>query len=275
MTQPRLRTTRSRVSHDRWLISYADFITLLFALFVVLFAFAKADQKKQIQVAAAITGAFHEMGVFTGSASSEQASAPTGAVMTEEIVSTAKVKDDLDQMRHELEKTLSKEIEKKSVSIEMTREGLVISLREAGFFASGSATPKPESVPVLRQIAEKLGRSPYDMRVEGHTDNIPIHTAEFDSNWELSSLRATRIARIFLDLQAIPPERISAAGFAEFHPVASNDTEDGRAKNRRVDLVILPRTKMNFAGAEYQHPSGVWHKITDDDQAAPPPTPKK
>ena len=126
--------------------------------------------------------------------------------------------------------------------------------------------PKPESVPVLRQIADKLGRSPYDMRVEGHTDNIPIHTVEFDTNWELSSSRATHIARIFLELHAIPAERLSAAGFAEFHPVASNDTAEGRSKNRRVDLVILPRTTINFNAPGLERPTGAWHKITDDDK---------
>ena len=129
----------------------------------------------------------------------------------------------------------------------MGRDGLVISLREAGFFDSGSATPKPEALPTLRQIAERLGATPYDVRIEGHTDNVPIHNAEFDSNWELSSARATRIARLFLEMKAIPPDRISAAGYAEFHPVASNDTAEGRAENRRVDLVVMPRTKIDFA----------------------------
>jgi acetylglutamate kinase len=140
------------------------------------------------------------------------------------------------------------------------------SLREAGFFDSGSATPKPEALPTLRQIATRLGATPYDLRVEGHTDDVPIHTAEFDSNWELSSARATRIARLFLEMKAIRPERISAAGYAEFHPVASNDTAPGRAENRRVDLVVLPRTKLNFAATDGSGgPSGDWRKITDGD----------
>ena len=109
----------------------------------------------------------------------------------------------------------------------MGRDGLVISLREAGFFESGSATPKAEALPTLRQIAGRLGPTPYDLRIEGHTDNIPIHTAEFDSNWELSTARATHIARLFLEMKAIPADRLSAAGYAEFHPVASNDTAGG------------------------------------------------
>ncbi len=146
----------------------------------------------------------------------------------------------------------------------MGRDGLVISLREAGFFDSGSATPKPEALPTLRTIAARLGATPYDLRIEGHTDNVPIHTAEFDSNWELSSARATRIARLFLEMKAIPPDRISAAGFAEFHPVAANDTAAGRAENRRVDIVVLPRTKLDFAAPSGAQSSGPWRKITDE-----------
>ena len=107
----------------------------------------------------------------------------------------ARVKDDLEHIRRELEQTLSNQVAQHTVSIQMGRDGLVISLREAGFFSSGSATPGPTRSPTLRQIAASLGRTPYDLRIEGHTDNMPIHTAEFDSNWELSAARATRIAR--------------------------------------------------------------------------------
>jgi chemotaxis protein MotB len=101
------------------------------------------------------------------------------------------------------------------------------------------------------------------VRVEGHTDNLPIHNVEFDSNWELSSARATAIARVILSLDAIPPQRLSVAGFAEFHPVASNTTPEGRAENRRVDLIILPRTKLNFAATPVSTSDGRWAKITD------------
>jgi chemotaxis protein MotB len=146
----------------------------------------------------------------------------------------------------------------------MGRDGLVISLREAGFFDSGSASPRPGTLKTLRQIADTLGRTPYDVRVEGHTDNVPIHNAAFDSNWELSSARATRIARIFLDFHSIPPDRIAAAGYAEFHPIASNDSDEGRAENRRVDLVVMPRTQLHFTASE-SATIGRWKKITDDD----------
>ena len=164
--------------------------------------------------------------------------------------------------------TLSNQVATHTVSINMGRDGLVISLREAGFFASGSAVPKPEPCQLCGRLPRRLGATPYDLRIEGHTDNIPIHNAEFDSNWELSAARATHIARLFLDQKLIPPDRISAAGYAEFHPVATNDTPEGRAENRRVDLVVLPRARINFASPAQAVPqsqaTGAWRKITDE-----------
>ena len=232
-----------------------------------------------MQVSQSIDAAFRSLGIFPdskrqpGSAASSAANGidkpliPMNIVMGEDVLAPAQVQEDLGHIRREMEQTLSNQIAQHTVSIQMGRDGLVISLREAGFFSSGSATPTPESLATLRQIAASLGRTPYNLRIEGHTDNIPIHTAEFDSNWELSSARATRIARIFLDLQAMPPERLSAAGYAEYHPVASNDTAEGRAQNRHVDLVVLPRTKINLSEPSSSHPTGPWRKITDGDPA--------
>ena len=269
-----MRAPRSRVSHERWLVSYADFITLLFSFFVVLYAFARADQKKQVQVSVAIDTAFRSLGIFPeaarkatsaagAAASADQPLMPMNIVMGEDVLAPAQVKEDLNRIQRELTQTLSDQVAAHTVSIQMGRDGLVISLREAGFFDSGSAAPKPETLPTLRQIAVRLGATPYDLRIEGHTDNVPIHTADFDSNWELSSARATRIARLFLEMRAVRPERLSAAGYAEFHPVASNDTAQGRAENRRVDIVVLPRTKINFAAQDGGTSNGDWRKVTD------------
>jgi chemotaxis protein MotB len=274
----RARAHRSRVSHDRWLVSYADFITLMFAFFVVLYASAKADQKKQVEISSAIDAAFRSLGIFPdamrkpsdragAAASTDHPIVPMNIVMGEDVLSPAAVKDDLERIRRDLTQALSDQVATHTVSVKMGRDGLVISLREAGFFASGSATPKPDTLPTLRQIAARLGATPYDLRIEGHTDNIPIHNGEFDSNWELSSARATRIARLILDRKLIAPDRVSAAGYAEFHPVATNETPEGRAENRRIDLVVLPRAKINFATpAQAASPSqtGAWRKITDE-----------
>lgn len=269
------RSRKPHLSQDRWLVSYADFITLLFAFFVVLYSASKADQKKQVQVAESIHTAFRSLGIFPDAErrsngankatdATDKPVIPMNIVMGEDVLAPAKVKEDLEKIRRKLQQTLSNQIAQHTVSIQMGRDGLVISLRAAGFFNSGSATPRPETMAALRQVAASLSQTPYDLRIEGHTDNIPIHTGEFDSNWELSTARATRMARLFLELKAMPPDRLSAAGYAEFHPVASNDTPDGRAQNRRIDLVILPRTKVNLSMPRVPHATGAWRKITDD-----------
>jgi chemotaxis protein MotB len=268
------RPSRPRVSHDRWLVSYADFITLLFAFFVVLYAFAKSNQQKQMQVSDSIDAAFRSLGIFPDSArrpihsavasGADKPEIPMNIVMGEDVLAPAQVKNDLEHIQRDLQQTLSNQVATHTVSIHMGRDGLVISLREAGFFNSGSADPKPASLPTLREIAERLGKTPYDLRIEGDTDNIPIHNAQFADNWALSTARAVNIARVFLALKVIPPERISAAGYAEYHPVASNATSEGRAENRRVDLVVLPRTQVDFAAPSVPHSTGAWRKITDD-----------
>ena len=190
---------------------------------------------------------------------------PMNIIMGEDVLAPARVKEDLEGLRREMQQTLSNEVATHLPSqSRWVMMVLVISLREAGFFNSGSAIPKPETMNTLRRIATSVGRTPYDLRIEGHTDNVPIHNYEFDSNWELSSARATRIARIFLDFKAIPANRLSAAGYAEFHPVDSNDTAEGRAQNRRVDLVVLPRTRVNFSSLNSLSTGGQWRKITDD-----------
>lgn len=274
----RARVHRSRITHERWLISYADFITLLFGLFVVMYAFARADHKKQVEVSVGIDTAFKSLGIFPGASrdpskgsaqsGTEGAVMPMNIVMGEDVLAPAQVKDDLERIRRDLQQRLSNQVAQHTVSLRMGRDGLVISLREAGFFDSGSAIPHPEALTTLRQVAASLGQTPYDLRIEGHTDNTPIHTGHFDSNWELSAARATGIARILLNLHVLTPDRLSAAGYAEFHPVDSNATPEGRANNRRVDLVILPRTKINFANLSLPTPPGhpnSWHKITDGD----------
>jgi chemotaxis protein MotB len=266
---------RSHVNHERWLVSYADFITLLFAFFVVLYASSKADQKKQQQVSEAINSAFYALGLFpdkshtpsnlrnVSTISRDEAVTPMNIVMGEDVMSPAMVKEDLVRVQKQLEQILSSQIAQHTVSIAMGKDGLVISLREAGFFSSGSSIPHPGTLPVLHQIAEALGRTAYLVRIEGHTDNVPIHNEAYDSNWELSSARATRIVRIFVETKDISPERISAAGYAEYHPVATNATEAGRAENRRVDLVVMPRTRTNLAMPDGDAAKGAWRKITD------------
>lgn len=247
-------------NHERWLVSYADFITLLFAFFVVLYSTAQVDQKKVGKLAMAIQVAFQELGVFQASSmkipvdmsepmpfdtvQSIENMPHTGA-LGRAVPSTtgpgSAHSGDMGSLRHELEAMLAPEISRQEVTLRYEPDGLVVSLSELGFFDSGSAEMKPKSHQTFSRIAHLLATNGYRVRIEGHTDNVPIHTAQFASNWELSTARATGLVSLLIVSYQYAPDRLSAAGYAEFHPVASNGTEEGRALNRRVDLVILTK----------------------------------
>jgi len=276
----RRKRRSSHANHDRWLVSYADFITLLFAFFVVLYASSQVDKRKVGKLALAIQVAFQEMGVFQASTTevpidlsdpmpfstaqaieNSQRTASLGRIASHPDGSpdTSRENGDLAQLQAELETTLSPEIKRKEIAMRREPDGLVISLREVGFFESGSAQMKSASMAAFDRIAGMLRQHDYRLRIEGHTDNAPIHTAQFPSNWELSTSRATEIVRLLIVRDGFGPDRLSAAGFAEYHPVATNLTAEGRGMNRRVDIIILGQTPaqapMAQAGTQAQTPA--------------------
>ena len=248
----RRRKVRAHANHDRWLVSYADFITLLFAFFVVLYASAQVDQKKINRIAWAIQVAFQQFGVAVPANAKVPLDLdqpiplpPSPAKSSEplQIPKPAEInpQDDpnLTALQSELEQALEKEIAVHAVALHREIEGLVISLREFGFFDSGAISLRQSALPALDRIASVLGERPWKLRIEGHTDNVPIHTSQIASNWELSTARASELVRVLIVRYHFIPERLSAAGYAEYHPIASNATTQGRAQNRRVDLVVL------------------------------------
>jgi chemotaxis protein MotB len=245
----RKKKKHEHVNHERWLVSYADFITLLFAFFVVLFASSQANKAKQTELSAAMQSAFTPMGVFEAHSKTppltDRRSAPVNSTPAAMPLPLPSVRvESAEETEKHLNRLLAEQvaaghIPPGSVTMRITTEGLVISLHEAGFFPSGSAEVRAASIPLLSSLAKTLPTGP--LRIEGHTDNVPIHTTQFATNWELSTARATTIARLLLERGPIDPANLSAAGYAEFHPVASNTTEDGRAQNRRVDIILLRR----------------------------------
>lgn len=232
-------------NHERWLVSYADFITLLFAFFVVLYASSQVDKRKMGQLAAAIQHAFHEMGVLHGDSvsSREVLPPPEGGELSqlakEEIAEPAMSRPDVSGLKRELEVALAEEIKRQEVAMQIGPEGLIVSLREMGFFDSGSAELRPDAEQAFGRIAGLLLQYGCWVRVEGHTDNLPIHTSQFASNWELSTARSTEVIRKLIVEYGFAPARLSAAGYGEYHPAADNRTPAGRRQNRRIDLVIL------------------------------------
>lgn len=258
----RRKRRHSHANHERWLVSYADFITLLFAFFVVLYASSQVDKRKVGRLALAIQVAFQEMGVFEAStteipidSSTPMPFSTAQAIENSERVAslgriasspngspgTSVENGDLAELQAELETALATQIEHKEIALRREPDGLVISLREVGFFESGSAQMKAASQSAFDRIAGMLRQRDYRLRIEGHTDDAPIHTAQFPSNWELSTSRATEIVRLLIVRDGFGPSRLSAAGYAEYHPVASNLTVEGRGMNRRVDIVVLGR----------------------------------
>jgi chemotaxis protein MotB len=231
----RRRRTKDSVSQDRWLVSYADFMTLLFALFVVLFASTYRDSQAIKKVSDAVKSGFVDLGAFT--ATSSKSTTP-GADHAQKSLSVSNGVDPV-ELNRKLSKALGKEIERQEVNLRMTPEGFVISLHELGFFDSGKAELKPGATEKVKKIASVLTQYGLDMRVEGHSDNIPIHNGAFNSNWELSTARATAVAMMLIKEAGIDPKTLSIAGYGQYHPAASNDTQEGRASNRRVDIVII------------------------------------
>jgi chemotaxis protein MotB len=257
----RYRKLRVDVLHRR-VVSYADFITLLFAFFVVLYASSQVDKRKVGKLAVAIQVAFQQLGVFETSNTqiplSDSEQVPFSQVQVvenserttdfEHFVQPMKgVLSPMKNIQSELEKALAEEIKSKIVDVKLRRDGVVVSLREVGFFESGSATMRASSKSAIDRLTAILASRSEFLRIEGHTDNVPIHSKRFDSNWELSSARATEMVKLFIESYGIDPARLSAAGYSEFHPVSRNETPEGRAQNRRVDIVILNPTRSDLS----------------------------
>jgi chemotaxis protein MotB len=234
----RRRKKHGAPNHERWVVSYADFMTLLFAFFVVLFASSQADTKKQKALAQAMQAAFSQSAPEVGGAGVvvPVTDDPYEAMARAELLKERALRERL------VAKAAEIGMRPDSVVLRTTPEGLVISLREYGFFASGSSVVREPAVPILVELARALPEGL--VRVEGHTDTVPIHTAQFPSNWELSSARAAAIARILLEYGRVAPGDVAVEGLAEFHPVEGNDTEAERAENRRVDVIVLRRTML-------------------------------
>jgi chemotaxis protein MotB len=242
----RRKKPRSHTNHERWLVSYADFITLLFAFFVVLYASSQVDKKKVGKLAMAIQVAFQEMGVFdtVQTVESVQRNASLAQIVSRSdgALGGGRENGDMAELQHELESALALEIARQEISLRREPDGLVISLREVGFFESGSGQMKQESQPAFDRIADLLRKRNCRLRIEGHSDNVPIHNTQFASNWELSTSRATEIVRLLIVRDGFDPNHLSAAGYAEYRPLATNTTREGRSMNRRVDIVILSET---------------------------------
>lgn len=230
------KTIKKKESHDnveRWMVSYADFLTLLFCFFTAMFAISNVDTHKLGKFVDSMRQAFHSAGV------------PANGISVIDgvhvfVPSDAEIESQIKEMLDSLIRDLNG-----VVSVYRDKRGVTISVEDKIFFKTGFATLKEDARKVLDKVAAVLQQFPNKIRIEGHTDNIPVQSGRFPSNWELSATRAISVAKYFVDNHDINPWRISTIGYAEFRPVASNDRPEGRAKNRRVDIVLLNKLESN------------------------------
>jgi chemotaxis protein MotB len=270
------------VNHERWLVSYADFITLLFAFFTTMYAISTVDVQKMGKMVTSVRASF-DAGIFNSGSTAlallPGSGAASGKLRTDDLIENvvgpkegqlrdkamqslrelkanlmpaaekagasggpegaAKAGKSLGDLKRQIEALVGSEAMRGKVHTRLDPRGLIVSLGEVGFFDSGSDQIKPEGVSLLDTIATSFVGLDNHIRVEGHTDNVPIKSNRFPSNWELSTARATNIVAHLITSVGLPPGRLSAAGYAEFRPIVANDSADGRARNRRVDIIVL------------------------------------
>jgi chemotaxis protein MotB len=226
---PRHRKHDDHENLERWLLTYADLITLLLAFFIVMYSMSKVDAKKFGKMREALSG------VLRGGTVAIKKGDQMGALPGSGVLSIGNLKT----LGEEIEKGAKEIGEEKLLNAEVSERGLVIHIMESALFKSGSAQLEPRARAILDLIAGKIKELPNHIRIEGHTDNRPINTAKYPSNWELSSDRATQVVRYLVESHFFDPKRISALGFGEFRPIALNDNDENRSKNRRVDIIVL------------------------------------
>ena len=226
---------------EAWLLPYSDLMTLLLALFIALFAMSQTDSSKMQALAQAFTAAFNMGGPSFFSGMGSSMSMPSTPSSGAESSNSAYMEENenLREAQEKLEQYIKENNLQDQVSTELTEDGLMIRLKEKALFASGSASLQGQAEQIVPVIAALLSSLPERVTISGHTDNVPISTAQFPSNWELSSSRAVNLMRGLMGAQpSLNPARFSALGYSEYRPIASNDTEEGRAQNRRVEVFI-------------------------------------
>jgi chemotaxis protein MotB len=242
-------------NHERWLVSYSDFITLMFAFFVVMFASSQSDKSRAQQVSDSVTKALQE-----GKLTAVVAAVLGGTVDDKGIGNAMKkgpggAKTELPKVKKEdlavvdllpslqyLSTQLKQEIASGKLQVRLEARGLIVSLTEAAFFESGEDSINPATYASIGKIAETIKRLPNSVRLEGNTDSVPIHNSRFHNNWELSAARSIAMLELLVSRFGVPESQLAVVGYADTNPMEPNDTVENRARNRRVDIVILTKT---------------------------------
>ena len=222
---------------ERWLLTYSDLITLLMIFFVVMYALSNVDVAKYKQISESLRVAMGGGKTIIGNDDAANVDSEIKPVDDNQTSQTEKTK--MEELKRSVDKYLEQNGLNQSVSTKGDERGLVVSINDTLFFDTGKAEVKPDYAKKLIEIGKILSQLNNYIRIEGHTDNIPIKTSEYSSNWQLSSARAANVTELLVNQAGIAPKKLSAVGYGEFRPIGDNSTEEGRLKNRRVDIIII------------------------------------
>jgi chemotaxis protein MotB len=221
---------------ERWLLTYADLITLLLAFFIMMYTFSKQDVQKYQEVST------HLKAIFAGGTGIAQKGSISGTAPMELISVNSTSSDEIKQkIEQEIKTMVNANGLKDNFSVFSDERGTIIRIMDKAFFDEGKAELKDSAKNILDKIIPVVKQINNHIRIEGHTDNVPIKTNEFKSNWELSVRRATEVVRHLIERGDVPPQRISATGYAEYRPIAGNDTMANRALNRRIEIILAKK----------------------------------
>lgn len=241
MAKERRKKKQEECADESWLLPYADLLTLLLALFIVLFASSSIDQERMQR----LSSVFND--IFDGNSGIMQNNSPTEIPRpgdsNQELENSSYLEDQrsLGEIQEKLDEYIALNELEGQFETHLTDEGLLITIRDSILFEMGKAEVSEEYLPLVEEVAELLiFDRPRQVIITGHTDNIPINTAEYASNWELSMMRALNFLRALVAHEDMDPSFFSAKGYGEYQPIASNDTAEGRSKNRRVEVLIQP-----------------------------------
>ncbi len=245
MARRRKKPEEEHDNSERWMVSYADFITLLFAFFVVMYAVSSVNEGKYRVLSTSITSAFGRgVSLIPASREIEQSAIPSLSLPLsthKRRSADAAIRREREQMsavtQHLLE-SMASLVEQGQVRVMQTARGITVEINASALFAPGEATLSNQATDILKSVAQVMKDQPYAMQIEGHTDNIPISNPYFPSNWELSAVRASSVVRLLIE-NGIKDSRLVAIGHGETRPVDTNESAEGRMRNRRVQLMIL------------------------------------
>ena len=288
MTRRRRRFVDDTEHQDRWMVSFADFITLLFAFFVVMYSISSVNKGKYETFSESLDQAlFHNEKVQKQAEPIQTGAIPTRiqpielpnlvTVTEEEHQLSEEIMEEkrrLNEVSEEFQRALQPFVESQLVGINKHDFWVELEMNSELLFASGKAELSSKAVPVLEKVAEVVRNVPNVINIEGYTDDVPISTGIYPSNWDLSSARATSVVKELIK-NNIPPIRLSAVGYGEFHPIADNTSEEGRFKNRRVVLVLMSQAFARYGMTDSERAKALkFAPRTEDDTAKPASAPE-